>query len=45
MKKTHASSGELMGGLWNNYLRRHIPLLGIAIVFMLLEGSMVGAIS
>ena len=45
MKKTHASSGELMGWLWNNYLRRHIPLLGIAIVFMLLEGSMVGAIS
>ena len=39
------SSSELMGWLWRGYLRHHIPLLGIAMVFMLLEGSMVGAVS
>ncbi|MFT7594747.1 MAG: subfamily B ATP-binding cassette protein MsbA [Paracoccaceae bacterium] len=39
------SSSELMGWLWRGYLRHHIPLLGIALVFMLLEGSMVGAVS
>jgi ATP-binding cassette, subfamily B, bacterial MsbA len=39
------SSGELMGWLWRGYLRRHFPLLGLALLFMLLEGSMVGAVS
>lgn len=39
------SSRELMGWLWTNYLRRHMGLLALAMVFMLIEGSMVGAIS
>ena len=39
------SSRELMGWLWRGYLHQHIPLLGVAMVFMLLEGSMVGAVS
>jgi ATP-binding cassette subfamily B protein len=34
-----------MGWLWRGYLRRHMGLLGIALLFMLLEGSMVGAVS
>ena len=34
-----------MGWLWRNYLRRHMGLLGVAFLFMLLEGSMVGAVS
>lgn len=39
------SSRELMTWLWNGYLRRHMPMLAVAIFFMLIEGSMVGAIS
>jgi ATP-binding cassette subfamily B protein len=45
MSEPPKSSRELMGWLWRNYLRRHIGLLGVAIVFMLIEGSMVGAVS
>lgn len=45
MTAPQKSSRELMGWLWSNYLRRHFPLLGVAILFMLLEGSMVGAVS
>ena len=40
-----ASSRELFGWLWSNYLRSRMGLLGIAVCFMLVEGSMVGAIS
>ncbi len=39
------SSGELIAWLWRGYLRQHMLLLGVALVFMLLEGSMVGALS
>lgn len=39
------SSAELMSWLWRGYLRPHIWLLGVALLFMLLEGSMVGAVS
>ncbi|WP_164659800.1 ABC transporter ATP-binding protein [Tropicibacter sp. Alg240-R139] len=45
MSVKHKSSRELMGWLWRGYLHKHIPLLGIAMVFMLLEGSMVGVLS
>lgn len=39
------SSRVLMGWLWGTYLRPHIWLLCIALMFMLLEGTMVGAVS
>ncbi len=39
------SSGELLGWLWRGYLRHHIGLLGVAVIFMLIEGSMIGALS
>ncbi|MEX0366991.1 MAG: ABC transporter ATP-binding protein [Ruegeria sp.] len=39
------SSAELMGWLWRNYLRMRMGLLAIALLFMVIEGSMVGAIS
>ncbi len=45
MSKKYKSSSELMGWLWRGYLNRHLGLLGIALVFMLLEGSMIGAVS
>ena len=40
-----ASSRALIGWLYRGYLRRHLPLLALALLFMLIEGSMVGAIS
>ncbi|MEP4197828.1 MAG: ABC transporter ATP-binding protein [Aliishimia sp.] len=39
-----ASKG-LLRWLWKGYLRRHTPVLLIALVFMTLEGSMLGALS
>jgi len=45
MSQPQASSGELISWLWRGYLNRHVGLLSIAIVFMLIEGSMVGAVS
>lgn len=45
MSKDSKPSGELFGWLWRGYLRRHIGLLAIAILFMLIEGSTIGALS
>ncbi|NIZ61349.1 ABC transporter ATP-binding protein [Sedimentitalea sp. CY04] len=39
------SSRELMGWLWRGYLRQYMPLLGLAAIFMLIEGGTVGALS
>lgn len=39
------SSRELMGWLWRGYLRHHMGWLGIAFVFMLIEGSTVGGLA
>ena len=38
-------SGPLVRWLWRGYLRRHMGLLAVAVFFMLIEGSMVGAVS
>lgn len=45
MSKKPASSAGLLRWVWQGYLHRHVPLLCVAFVFMVLEGSMVGAIS
>jgi ATP-binding cassette, subfamily B, bacterial MsbA len=45
MKTKPKSARELLGWLWRGYLRRHMPLLGLAMVFMFIEGAMVGAVS
>ena len=45
MSTAQNSSRVLMGWLWRDYLRPHLGLLSIAMVFMLIEGSMVGAVS
>lgn len=42
---TTASFKELFSWLWTGYLRKHIGLLLIAVFFMVLEGSMLGALS
>ena len=39
------SSRLLLGWLWRSYLRKHSGLLLLAVVFMALEGSMLGALS
>ncbi|WP_425045605.1 ABC transporter ATP-binding protein [Primorskyibacter sp. S87] len=45
MSAQNKSSRELMAWLWNGYLRPHTPLILLAFVFMLIEGSTVGGIS
>ncbi len=39
------SSVELLGWLWRGYLHQHTGTMAIAMLFMLIEGSMVGAVS
>lgn len=39
------ASGRLFGRFWSGYLRKHLGLLLIAVVFMLIEGSTLGALS
>ena len=43
--KAAADSRVLFKWLWNDYLREHLPLLGLAVIFMVLEASMLGAVS
>ena len=40
-----ATSRELLSWLWRDYLRAHIGWLLLALLFMTLEGSMLGALS
>ncbi|WP_424984453.1 ABC transporter ATP-binding protein [Microbulbifer sp. S227A] len=39
------SSAELLGWLWRGYLHQHTGTMALAMLFMLIEGSMIGAIS
>lgn len=41
----YAKSSVLLAWLWRDYLKKHIALLGVALVFMVIEGSTLGAIS
>ncbi|MDK3020009.1 ABC transporter ATP-binding protein [Pseudodonghicola flavimaris] len=45
MSRKPTSSRELMTWLWSGYLRRHLGLILLAMAFMLIEGSTVGAVS
>ena len=40
-----AKSRVLLAWLWREYLKKHLGLMGIALVFMIIEGSTLGAIS
>lgn len=40
-----AKSSELLKWLWKGYLKKYIWMLGIALIFMIIEGSTLGAIS
>ena len=39
------SSRVLLGWLWRNFLRKHLGFLLLALVFMIIEGSMLGALA
>jgi ATP-binding cassette subfamily B protein len=39
------SSGQLIRWLWQGYLRKHMRMLAIAAVFMVIEGSTLGALA
>ncbi|MFW8636339.1 ABC transporter ATP-binding protein [Cribrihabitans pelagius] len=43
-KPEYKSARELLGWLWRGYLRSYIGLLGIAVIFMILEGATMGAL-
>lgn len=40
-----AASSRLIGWLWRNFLRKHIGYLLLALTFMVIEGSMLGALA
>ena len=42
---TDMSSKALFMWLWRGYLRQHVPLLMVSVVFMAIEGSTLGALS
>ena len=39
------TSRELLGWIWGQYLRKHIGLMALALVFMVIEGSSLGALA
>ena len=39
------TSKELLKWLWQDYLKKHIWLLGLAVVFMAIEGATLGALA
>lgn len=45
MRDDSYSSKHLFRWLWGRYLRPHIGMLAVAVVFMILEGSMLGALA
>jgi len=45
MSEPSYSSRVLLGWIWRDYLRKHIAILLVAGVFMIMEGSTLGAIS
>jgi len=45
MSNTPVPSSQLFKWLWKSYLRKHAGLIAVAMVFMFLEGSMLGALA
>ena len=39
------TSKELLGWLWRDYLHKHVGLMALALVFMVIEGSTLGALA
>lgn len=39
------TSGQLLGWLWRGYLKKHIGLLFVGVIFMMIEGSSLGALA
>ena len=45
MSSKSVSSAVLFKWLWQGYLRKHARLIAVALVFMFIEGSMLGALA
>ena len=45
IQSNERSAKMMLGWLWRNYLRRHLPLLMIAVTMMVFEGATFGALS
>ncbi|MEW9919378.1 ABC transporter ATP-binding protein [Marimonas sp. MJW-29] len=45
MSEQTYTSKELLGWLWRDYLRKHIGMMSLAVVFMIIEGSTLGALA
>ena len=45
MNDQNYTSSELLSWLWRDYLRQHMKLLAVAVLFMILEGSTLGALA
>ena len=45
MTSTTYTSGQLLRWLWQGYLKKHMGLLALAIVFMVVEGATLGALA
>ena len=39
------TSKQLLGWLWREYLKKHLGLMAVAVVFMIIEGSTLGALA
>ena len=39
------TSGELLRWLWGSYLKKHLVLMALAVFFMIIEGSTLGALA
>ncbi|WP_295316835.1 ABC transporter ATP-binding protein [Roseobacter sp.] len=45
MRENDQASAHLMKWLWRGYLNRHLGTLAVAVFFMIIEGSMLGALA
>ncbi|MGJ8616156.1 MAG: ABC transporter ATP-binding protein [Sulfitobacter sp.] len=39
------TSGQLLRWLWRDYLKKHVGLMSLAVIFMIIEGSTLGALA
>jgi ATP-binding cassette subfamily B protein len=39
------TSGDLLRWLWRDYLKEHLPMMSLAVLFMVIEGSTLGALA
>ncbi|MEM9969033.1 MAG: ABC transporter ATP-binding protein [Pseudomonadota bacterium] len=45
MTEQNYTSGDLLRWLWRDYLKQHLPMMSLAVLFMIIEGSTLGALA